>query len=275
MNNNLQTTDHIEIIRDYSGLIKRLLDTSDSPHVTLDLLGSFTVNNTEYPMYLVHLGEPAPHKLSVLISAGIHGDEPAGVEAALQFIEYNVENPALLSHYNFVIFPCDNPYGWERGTRENSRGFDLNRQFQLQTPAPEIELITKGLKNKHFDLVYEMHEDYDSPGFYMYECGEDPTAYLGEPIIQEISAFGYPINRSHIIENRRAKNGIIRPNMKTYRKTRLPKAFYVYREYGGQVLTMETPSTFLPLEERVRIHLLGLNVSLNRAWLHKDAMSGI
>ncbi len=263
------------VIRDYAQVTARLERAALSPHVGLEVLGSLAAGDTHYPMYLAHLGKPAPHRLSVLISAGIHGDEPAGVEAALQFIERNVENPTLLSHYNFTVFPCDNPYGWERGTRENSQGIDLNRQFCVREPVPEVKLISKGLAGQCFDLVYEMHEDYDSPGFYLYEFGDDPAAYLGESIVYEVSAFGYPINRDHIIERRRAKCGIIRLNLATYRKTRLPKSFYAYRECGGHVLTLETPSTFLPLEDRVLIHMLGLSISLNRAWLHKDAMSGI
>ncbi len=262
-------------IRNYTALTRRLENAARSPFVKLETLGSFAAGGGLYPMHLVHLGEPGPHKLNVLISAGIHGDEPAGVEAALRFIEHNVENPVLLSHYAFIVFPCDNPYGWERGTRKNAQGHDLNRQFRTREPSPEVDLITSGLKDKSFDLLYEMHEDYDSSGFYLYELCEDPIAYLGESIVYEISAFGYPINRSHIIERRRAANGIIRINTANYRKTRLPKAHYAYQEYGGHVLTLETPSTYLPLEDRVRIHLLGLNVSLNRAWLHKDAMSGI
>ncbi len=262
-------------IREYASVTSRLERAAASPFVQLQTLGSFEVGGARYPMHLVQLGEPGPYKLRVVISAGIHGDEPAGVEAALRFIEHNVANPSLLSHYHFVIFPCDNPYGWERGTRENSQGRDLNRQFRIRQPSPEIELISLGLEGKQADLVYEMHEDYDSPGFYLYEFGDDPVAYLGESIVHEISSFGYPINRNRIIERRRASNGIIRLNTSTYRKTRLPKSFYAHRECGGQVLTLETPSTFLPLEDRVRIHLLGLNASLNRAWLHKDAMGGI
>ncbi|MCL4500075.1 MAG: M14 family metallocarboxypeptidase [Chloroflexi bacterium] len=265
----------LEIVRSYTQVIERLRSAASSTHVSLETLGEFTVERTSYPMFLARLGKPSPGKLSVLISAGIHGDEPAGVEAALRFIEHNIENPSLLTHYNFVIFPCDNPYGWERNVRENSQGVDLNRQFRVRQPAPEVELITRGLNGLCFDLVYEMHEDYDSPGFYLYEFGEDHTAYLGEPIIHEVATFGYPINRSHIIERRRARGGIIRLNLQTYRKTRLPKSFYAYRECGGQVLTLETPSTYLSLNDRVRIHLMGLSVSLNRAWLHKDAMSGI
>lgn len=269
------TTSGESTIRDYAGLVRRLARCARSPHVELETLGSFAAGPDSYTMCQVKLGRPAPHKVSVLVSAGIHGDEPAGVEAAVRFIEHNVENPSLLSHYSFVIYPCDNPYGWERGLRENSQGLDLNRQFSVRAPAPEVELIARGLRGRQFDLVYEMHEDYDSPGFYLYEFGDDPAAYLGDSIIHEVSTFGYPLNRSHIIERRRARNGLIRLNLATYRKTRLPKSFYAHRECGGHVLTLETPSTFLPLEDRVRIHLLGLNVSLNRAWLHKDAMSGI
>ena len=262
-------------MRSYSQVIDRLYAAAGSPHVQPDALGEFEAHGARYPMFLARLGTPSPDKLSVLISAGIHGDEPAGVEATLRFIEHNIENPTLLTHYNFVIFPCDNPYGWERNIRESSQGVDLNRQFRVREPAPEVELITQGMSGLCFDLVYEMHEDYDSPGFYLYEFGDDPVAYLGESIIHEVSTFGYPINRSPIIERRRARGGIIRLNLHTYRKTRLPKSFYAYRECGGQVLTLETPSTFLSLDDRVRIHLMGLSVSLNRAWLHKDAMSGI
>lgn len=78
-------------------------------------------------MFLLRLGERAPEKLSVIISAGIHGDEPAGVEAALQFAELTADNPLLLEHFSFDIFPCDNPYGWERNTRENSQGLLRSR----------------------------------------------------------------------------------------------------------------------------------------------------
>ncbi|MFQ3549383.1 MAG: M14 family metallocarboxypeptidase [Armatimonadota bacterium] len=275
MTNEAVVDNKINIIRDYNSILERIYKATDSDWVRLESLGKYEAEGREYPMYLVHIGTPSSDKLSVLISAGIHGDEPAGVEAALQFIEHNVHNSTLLTHYSFVIYPCDNPYGWERGIRENSQGIDLNRQFRVKKPSPEIEIIMSGLKGRCFDLVYEMHEDYDSPGFYMYEFGEKSTEYLGEAIIHEISTFGYPINRSHVIENRRAKNGIIRLNLSTYRKTRLPKSFYAYRECGGQVLTLETPSTFFPIEDRVRMHLLGLNVSLNRAWMHRDSMSNI
>ncbi len=102
--------------------------------------------------------------------------------------------------------------------------------------------------------------------------GEDKEFFVGEAIIEEVEALGYPINKNHIIEHRRAKNGIIRLNLKHYRATRLPKSFYAYRECGGQVLTLEPPSSILPLEDRVKIELLGLRISLEIAKSRKDLL---
>jgi hypothetical protein len=262
-------------VRDYSDISERLHELSSSPNVRLLTLGHYRADNEDYSIYAVHLGNPDPNKLSVLISAGIHGDEPASVEAALQFIAHNAGDASLLKHYHFVIFPCDNPWGWEHNSRENADGIDLNRQFRVRHPVPEIALMADLLHSRCFDLVYDMHEDYDSPGFYLYELSEDPSAIVGEAIVHEVSIAGYPINRSHIIEGRRAKNGIIRPNGSNFRKTRVPKALYSFAECGGHVLTLETPSTYLSIADRVRIHLIGLKVSLDRTRLHKDAMSGI
>lgn len=259
-------------LRSYPELVERLKAIAHYPVASLEELGSFAVEGREYPMFLLRLGNRALRKLSVLISAGIHGDEPAGVEAALQFAEITADNPLLLEHFSFDIFPCDNPYGWERNTRENSHGLDLNRQFKVREPAPEIDLIMKGLHGGCFDLVYEMHEDCDSPGFYLYEFGEDPRFFVGEAVIEEVQSLGYPINTSPIIEKRRARGGIIRLNIRNYRRTRLPKSFYAYRECGGQVLTLEPPSSVLPLEDRVKIELLGLRVSLELAKVRKDAL---
>lgn len=264
----------VPTVRSYDDLLSRLACAARSPYVGVAYAGSFRAFGREYPIPVVHLGTPGPGKLNVLISAGIHGDEPAGVEATLRFIEINAENPLLLSHYSFTIFPCENPYGWERDLRENAQGLDLNRQFVSRNPSPEISTIMKAMEGKSFDLSYEMHEDYDSPGFYLYEFGDDPEHYVGEAVVQEVASVGYPLYKSHVIEGRRARNGIIRVNMRYYRRTRLPKHCFAYRQFGGQVLTLETPSSALPLEDRVRIQMLGLRVSLERAWMRKGVPVG-
>ena len=71
-------------------MVRRLAACAASAHVKLrERLVRFAARGIDYPVFSVLVGTPAPDKLSVLVSAGIHGDEPAGVEAALQFVEHN------------------------------------------------------------------------------------------------------------------------------------------------------------------------------------------
>lgn len=76
-------------------------------------------------------GEPA-----VRLTGGIHGDEKIGIELLLRFIEYITYNygkdPAVTDMINsryICIIPVLNPDGLESGSRYNSRGVDLNRNF--------------------------------------------------------------------------------------------------------------------------------------------------
>ena len=246
-------------VRSYEQLIKRL-ETIAAAEV--EILGHFEAEGRSYPLVVVGLGEPGSGKPRVMIAAGIHGDEPAGVEAALQFLETNAGDEELLSRFQITVFPCNNPTGWERNTRENWQGIDLNRGFATQDPAPEVALITRALQGRCFDLVFEMHEDVDSPGLYLYELSDDPTQYIGERIIEAAAVAGCPINHSRTIEGMGARGGVIRRKVIRFRKTRLPQAIYTYRTCGGHVITLEPPASVLLFEDRVKIELMALDIAL-------------
>lgn len=153
--------------------------------------------------------------------------------------------------------------GWERNTRENGDIIDLNRQFKAGRAAPEARIISRALHGKCFDMVFEMHEDVDSPGFYMYEIAEDPSTYVGETIIEGLRACGCPINEGENIEGMPANGGLIRPQTVRFRKTRLPLAIYAWRTCGGHVMTVEPPASKLSIEERVRVQLRALTIALD------------
>ena len=252
------------ITRSYDELLKRLEAAALSPALRIRPLGKFESRRRTYEMVVAELGAPGPGKAVVVISAGIHGDEPAGGEAAVQFIERNVENTELLSRFHFTIFPCNNPAGYESGTRENAGGVDLNRQFLARKPESEVRIIMDALQGRCFDLVFEMHEDVDSPGFYLYEIADQADQQVGEMIVEAVASAGYPVNLNECIEGMPAHGGIIRRsiNLKRFRKTRLPQAIYTYRTCGGHVLTLEPPASILSIEDRVRIELTGLEVAL-------------
>jgi murein peptide amidase A len=62
---------------------------------------------------------------TVLQSAGIHGDEPSGVETICTLLENN-RFEIFSDEWELTIFPCINPYGYEYGTRQNQDGKVLN-----------------------------------------------------------------------------------------------------------------------------------------------------
>ena len=84
-------------MRDYTDITERL-KRLDLP---IELLG--TVHT--YPIYQICLTSSAHTPQCVLITGGMHGDEPAGVEAVLQFLER--DNTALL---NKILVPHHSVY---------------------------------------------------------------------------------------------------------------------------------------------------------------------
>jgi len=98
---------------------------------------------------------------TVLIAAGTHGDEPAGVKAALLYMR----DSKLPDNVNLLIYPCINPDGLHRNTRCNSTGVDLNRTFEVNTfeatPHSEAASFARSIATwlDSVDLVLNLHED--------------------------------------------------------------------------------------------------------------------
>jgi len=181
----------------------------------------------------------------VYLSAGIHGDEPAGPLAALQLLQEN----RWPENVDLWFCPCLNPIGFSLNTRENSRGIDLNREY-LNTVAEEIKAhITWLERQPNFDLCLLLHEDWESHGFYLYEQNPDVRRSLAEPMIEAVSQV-CPVDPNDEIEGRPAKNGIIRPNLDPRTRPQWPEAFYLITNKTRQSYTLEAPSDY-PLSTRV------------------------
>lgn len=181
----------------------------------------------------------------VYISAGIHGDEPAGPLAALRLLQEN----RWSENVDMWFCPCLNPIGFILNTRENSRGIDLNREY-LNPVAEEIKAHIRWLElQPKFDLCLLMHEDWESHGFYLYEQNPEGRRSLAEPMIDAVSRV-CPIDPNEMIEGRPAKNGIIRPNFDIRTRPQWPEAFYLITNKTRQSYTLEAPSDY-PVSTRV------------------------
>ena len=82
-------------------------------------------------------------KMPIFIEANIHGNEEEGADAMMQALRDLVTTPRgtnalvdkFLDNTILVVIPSQNPDGRALGTRANSNGFDMNRDFLVQSQS--------------------------------------------------------------------------------------------------------------------------------------------
>ena len=121
-------------VRDYAELTRRLRSV-EREGWSVERVGEVW----GYPWFCVKR-ESQPGAPTVLLTAGMHGEEPAGVVGVLRWLE---SGAARRWRVNWFVLPCINPYGWERNQRTNARRCDINRQFRNTSGCPEAELIKR------------------------------------------------------------------------------------------------------------------------------------
>jgi hypothetical protein len=182
-----------------------------SANLVADRSARFTVGETEYalPSYVFvgpHGGDTPVH---IGIFAGIHGDEPEGVHAVVQFIQLLEARPELATGYHLTFYPACNPTGLEAGTRHSRSGHDLNREFWRNSPLPEIQLLEADLRTRAFQGLIALHTDDTSDGFYGFVRGATLTRHLIEPALAAAEKF-LPRNTRPVIDGFAARRGVIR-----------------------------------------------------------------
>jgi hypothetical protein len=175
----------------------------------------------------------------IYLSAGIHGDEPAGPQAILELLD----EQALSATHHYYICPLLNPVGLAAGTRENADGLDLNRDYR-DFRSSEVRSHAAWIARQvpQLDCAIHLHEDWESRGFYLYELNFTGRPGFAEQILQATRPY-LPIETAGEIDGRAARNGIIRPDTLPEIDEGHPEAIYLQKNYGGLNYTLETPSS--------------------------------
>jgi predicted deacylase len=142
------------------------------------------------------------------IFAAIHGDEPAGAQAAARFLLEMAAEPSVAESFLLQIYPVCNPTGFEDNTRQNRRGRDLNREFWRGSAEPEIEILEHELRRHHFSGLIQLHADDTSEGMYGFVRGHTLTENLLRPALAEAGKI-LPKNANALIDGFAARDGII------------------------------------------------------------------
>lgn len=208
-----------------------------------------------YPFF-VWKNHTSSSKPKVILSAGIHGNEPSGVECVLRLLQLR---PAWLKPFNLTIFPCLNPWGYERNIRGNEMKHDVNRQWRHEK-SQEVTLCKKVLGSNRYDLTCCLHEDYDGTGFYLYELCLNESLF-GRSIINQVSRV-LPIESRRIVEKRNCNRGVIQRPVSAVRTRHFwPEALYHIANHSDHTLTTETPTSF-PIDSRIRGHIVAVKTAL-------------
>ncbi len=235
-------------IRDYGKLEQRVkaLQGEDISHRVLAEIEG-------YPILLVRRsrGKNLP---TALLIAGTHGDEPAGIEAVMTFLQRDIS--PWLQHMNFEVLVCLNAYGYVHNTRHNAQDIDINWAWS-RDDVPEVQVVKQWVNERRFVFALDFHEDWESPGYYLYELRRG-AAPMAEDIVAAVKKV-CPLNTEAEIEGMPAAGGIVHADIAKAEKGRgkgIPlELFYHHTDHQ---LTLESP-TGLDMEVRVAAHMAALN----------------
>jgi hypothetical protein len=276
------------IARDYAALVARIT-AAIHPPLSWHVYGQqATADGAErYDLLLVRIpavgrdpaGAAGPaagdrRVRHVLLNGGTHGEEPAGAEALVRFLEQRryLRWPAVA----FTLTPCANPWGYVHHRREGPGGHDLNRAFRRAGRAtPEVARLKRALGRRAWDLLVDCHEDEDAPGLYAFAA-----PLLGRAVVAAAGALG-PVHPGPQVDDvLPLAGGVVGiDSARTLERRRTwPLPFYVAQLYqrasdasGGRHrgrrraepawAVVETP-VHLPLDQRVAMHLAAIDAVL-------------
>jgi protein MpaA len=173
-------------------------------------LTAFESDGRQYtiPRYLFLGPKGGGDTIRIGIFATIHGDEPEGALGLVRFINALERNPELAKGYALFIYPLCNPTGFEDNTRHSRGGVDLNREFWIDSPHPEVRALETEIWTHAFHGIVTLHSDDTTDGLYGFVDGAVLSEYLLEPALRSAETF-LPRNKRNIIDGFPANRGII------------------------------------------------------------------
>jgi len=208
----------------------------------------------------------------VALSAGVHGDEPAGVWALLSLVRDGLLDP----RFAYRIWPCLNPTGFDAGSRANAEGDDVNRSFGGGGRTPEAKAVTTSNRDRRFALSIDLHEDHEATGCYLYETalsGWNPC--YAPPVTRALIEAGFDLQTfddafelgppgSEVAQRRGRVTVLVDATAEApFYGRDLPQGLVAVRAATPCALTIETPLV-RSRSERVAMHRVAVVTALSR-----------
>lgn len=156
-------------------------------------LGSVHDGKTAYPILAVHRPRSAATR-RMLVVAGIHGNETAGLLAVPAILDLLESDAPEFRAWDVTVIAPANPVGVAHGSRYNGDGCDLNRDFR-EPRTHEARLIRDFITRQPPDLIVSLHEGPQDG--YLLVVTSKGSRQLGETAVRAVGEHGIALARKH------------------------------------------------------------------------------
>jgi len=119
----------------------------------------------------------------LLVLAGVHGNEHAGLLAVPEILERAPERPGV----ELVVVTPVNPVGAAELSRYNGEGYDVNRDFE-RFRTPEARVVRAVFEERRPDLMVSLHEGPQDATFMFANRHVDPA--MAERLLAQLAGGG-------------------------------------------------------------------------------------
>jgi murein peptide amidase A len=212
--------------------------------------GSVRYGGETIALWVLRHATPRPRAPTACLVAGVHGNEPAGVQALLAFAARLHDRPLAYEGIRFVLVPVANPWGWQRDLRHDGDNRDVARQF-VSGESQESALLKPLFAGEHCDLFVDLHEDRIRDGFYLLAYAAGARSEVSN-VVRSIEI------ETGVRHARVGERGLVSITETELHEVDRTTASLWARMHGAPHAFVVETSTSMPMEQRVAIHLLAI-----------------
>ncbi|HRG97426.1 MAG TPA: DUF2817 domain-containing protein [Polyangiaceae bacterium] len=205
------------------------------------------------------LGSGARRRPRVVVLAGVHGNEHAGLLAVPRVLDRLAADAELAAQIDLTLVTPVNPVGAAHLSRYNGEGYDINRDF-VRFDTVEARAVRRVIAQARPDFVVSLHEGPQDATFFFSNRHVAPA--LASRLLARMGAGGVTLARHDYFGRALREPGHAPMDTATYALTwawaralrMMPTGFYA-DERAIPEITLESSWRASSLEARVGPHV--------------------